>query len=201
MQLLNIGCGGTRPGAPWINIDNWEGGGGNPNEPNFVNHDCRNPLPFNDNSFDGAFASHLFEHLDAQAAKKLMEEVRRILVPGGLLCVGVPNGSYHRKVWMEDTRENSPRLFGEPIPDGDPVTNNLRRACFFHEHKQVFTEDSLWCHFVVAGFPSEGVQMFDPTVHQPDFRRGNFATICNRIPFTLFMEARKAEEGEVYKQP
>jgi len=201
MKLLNIGCGDTRPGPPWINIDNWEGGGGCLNEPNFIFHDCRNPLPFEDNSFDGAFASHLFEHLDAQAAKKLMEEVNRILIPGGLLCVGVPNGSYHRKVWPEDTRDQSPRLFGEEIPPGDPVTNNLRRACFFHEHKQVFTEDSLWCHFVVSGFPSQHVKLFNPLEWQPDERRGNFATICNRIPFTLFMEGVKAMPGEDYKRP
>lgn len=191
MKLLNIGCGHVRPGEPWINLDNWEGGGGDPGEPNFVFHDLRNKMPFGDNEFDGIFANHLFEHLDALKARECFEDCYRILVPGGLLCVGVPNASYHRQVWPEDTRENSMRLFGEEIPPGDPVTNNLRRALFFHEHRQIFTEDSLWCHFVVSGFPAQSVKLFDATAHQPDWRRGNFKTIANRIQYTLLMEGEK----------
>ena len=50
MKILNLGAGATRPiNDIWTNLDNWEGGGHEINEPNFVRHDLRKPLPFPDN--------------------------------------------------------------------------------------------------------------------------------------------------------
>lgn len=200
MKLLNLGCGFTRPGPPWINVDTLRTSFPEDRvmvdslnrEQNYLEHDLRTPLPFEADSVDGIFASHLLEHLDCQEAYKLLENCRRVLAPGGIICVGVPSAAYHRKVWPEDTRANSMRLFGEIIDDGDRDSkHNLGRALFFSQHKQVFSEDSLWCHFVMAGFAADKIKPFDPGAHHPDVRRGNFATISNRRLFTLFMEAEK----------
>ena len=68
MKLLNAGCGSQRPlNAEWTNLDDWEGGGHEIDEPNFVRHDMREPLLFEENTFDGVLLSHVIEHMDCQA--------------------------------------------------------------------------------------------------------------------------------------
>lgn len=46
-------------------------------------------LPFADNSFDVVFYHHVIEHVSDPAAS--LEEIWRILAPGGLIYVGTPN--------------------------------------------------------------------------------------------------------------
>lgn len=51
------------------------------------------PLPFRSESFDIAYASNLLEHmLDFRTALFLLEEMRRVVRRGGLICHRVPNG-------------------------------------------------------------------------------------------------------------
>jgi SAM-dependent methyltransferase len=57
---------------------------------NFLQHDVANPLPFADSSFSAVWCSEVLEHLfDPGFA---LEEMHRVLVPGGRLLVTVP---YH----------------------------------------------------------------------------------------------------------
>lgn len=51
-------------------------------------------LPFSDDSFDTVFYHHVIEHVSDPAAS--LEELFRVLVPGGLIYVGTPNR--HRAV-------------------------------------------------------------------------------------------------------
>lgn len=51
-------------------------------------------LPFADNSFDIVFYHHVIEHVSDP--EKSLDELQRILVPGGLIYVGTPNR--HRAV-------------------------------------------------------------------------------------------------------
>jgi len=99
VKIINLGCGGTRPqDSKWINVDNWEGGGHEINEPNFVRHDLRQRLPFDDNTFDGCLCSHVLEHMDCREAVKVMRDVLRVLKPGGVFLGRVPDASYLRSV-------------------------------------------------------------------------------------------------------
>lgn len=50
------------------------------------------PIPFADQSFDLTFASNLLEHmLDFQHALALVQEMKRVTRPDGLVCQRVPN--------------------------------------------------------------------------------------------------------------
>ena len=54
-------------------------------------HDLRHRFPFPKDSFDAAYGSHVLEHLDPDAAMRLLRECHRILRQGGLLRIVVPN--------------------------------------------------------------------------------------------------------------
>lgn len=55
----------------------------------FQQMDANAPLPFSDERFDAVYAIEVFEHLGRPY--EAMEEIRRILKPGGLLVFSVPN--------------------------------------------------------------------------------------------------------------
>ena len=54
-------------------------------------HDLRKPLPFADETFEAAYTSHTIEHLYFEQALNLLEEIYRVLAPGGILRVVVPD--------------------------------------------------------------------------------------------------------------
>ena len=83
-HLLNFGCGSALH-PEWINLDSSAAA------PDVVVHDLRRGLPFPSNSFDAAYGSHVLEHLEPDAASRLLRECHRILRPGGILRIVVPD--------------------------------------------------------------------------------------------------------------
>jgi predicted SAM-dependent methyltransferase len=80
---LNVGC-GTHFSREWTNLDLHSG-------PAVVAHDVRRPLPFPDHSFRAAYSSHLLEHLEPEVAGDLLAEMFRVLQPGGVIRIAVPD--------------------------------------------------------------------------------------------------------------
>jgi len=87
MLKLNIGC-GTDYKDGWINIDN-------NSDHNItkldLNWDLRNPLPFKDNSVDFIFNEHFFEHLTTDEAQITFKDLMRVLKPGGVMRIAMPD--------------------------------------------------------------------------------------------------------------
>ena len=54
-------------------------------------HDLREPLQFADNTFDAADATHVFEHLTPEEGRRFAGELYRVLKPGGVCRVSVPD--------------------------------------------------------------------------------------------------------------
>ncbi len=73
-------------------------------------HDITKGLPYEDNSFDGVYHSHVLEHLEPRDGEKLLDECFRVLRPNGVLRIVVPNLeqivtlylNYHREAWAGD---------------------------------------------------------------------------------------------------
>lgn len=81
---LNVGSGDHPAAAPWVNLDSFEG-----LAPDVVG-DARD-LPFDDESADAIYAGHLLEHLSLdEGVPQALGEFRRVLRPGGRLCVVGP---------------------------------------------------------------------------------------------------------------
>ncbi len=58
---------------------------------NITVYDIRKGLPFPTGSIEAVYHSHLLEHLDREMAKSFLSEVVRVLTPGGLHRIAVPD--------------------------------------------------------------------------------------------------------------
>lgn len=84
MRMLNIGCGSVFHSA-WHNIDMVS------SHPGVRACDITKGLPYPDGSFDVCYSSHVLEHLDRGQAKRFVDECRRVLKPGGVVRIVVPD--------------------------------------------------------------------------------------------------------------
>lgn len=211
MKLLNLACGGTRPqDEHWWNLDHLMGGVLQPGTPEYMNlsrepryvNFMLNPItkmPFDDGEFDGLLASHCVEHWDCHTAVSILADCRRILRPGGLLVVSVPDAEYFLKVYGQDKPENAVELFGEPISESWQP-NFFSYALFKEDHIQILTRPALACLLVKAGFPPYQVFNIEP---KPGFS-GCFwdkeplpeiLKIMNRRKFSVELAAIKSAEA------
>ncbi len=196
MRLLNVGCGATRPGEPWTNLDQLHDvlKPGTPErtnldlEKNYVNWDIALSLPFEEETFDGVLCSHVLEHFDCQDAVRIITRCRRVLKPEGIFVASVPDASYFLEVHDEDTREKAIDLFGEPICPEEPEHKSFfDYALFYWQHKQILTLDSMLCLLMKAGFTNiETV----PSNSQKEIVK-TIESIMNRRKFSLEMMAFK----------
>lgn len=78
-------------------------------------------LPFDDNSIDGAIAIHVLEHIQRWEARDTLAEWRRVLKPGAMLAIEVPELSRCCRNVLDnpDPRYGMWGLFGDPSYKND----------------------------------------------------------------------------------
>lgn len=107
-RRLNVGC-GRRFHTQWTNVDL------EPCDDQVVACDILHGLPFPENTFDAVYHSHVLEHLSPQDGQHLLEECYRVLKPGGVLRIVVPDLEQiaklyleaHQHAWTEEEREHA----------------------------------------------------------------------------------------------
>ncbi|MFX0199791.1 MAG: glycosyltransferase [Candidatus Hodarchaeota archaeon] len=98
MKLLNLGC-GTRFHPAWINVDIRCTG------PDVIPCDVRQGIPFIDDSFDAIYHSHLLEHFRKEDAHLFMRDCFRVLKPGGIIRVVVPDLEEIVRIYLKLLKE------------------------------------------------------------------------------------------------
>lgn len=84
MKKLNFGC-GTRIAAGWENIDFFA------QLPSVKAINLLRPLPYEDNTFDAVYSSHVLEHFSKKEATRILRECHRVLKSGGILRTVLPD--------------------------------------------------------------------------------------------------------------
>ena len=96
--MLNIGC-GSRYHKDWTNIDI------KPTDNDVIKFDLNDGLPFNNESFEVIYHSHVLEHLNRSSAENLMLECNRVLKKNGVLRVVVPDLEKKARLYLDSLNQ------------------------------------------------------------------------------------------------
>lgn len=182
---LNVGSGG-RGRSDWINFDV------SPQHADlYCTHDLRRPLPFADGTVRRILAEHVIEHLDFQDdVPKVFAEFHRVLQPGGIARVIVPDVERFARAYLANTPEHWQQLgFAEgrlPADMGTPM--EMLNHVFHQGGEHCFGWDFTTMEAVLnrAGFTKVMRQSYRQSVDselaidQP-----------NHAPYSLYVEAVK----------
>jgi predicted SAM-dependent methyltransferase len=82
--MLNLGCGKTFH-PDWVNVDFVS------SDANVISYDLTKGIPFSSETFDVVYHSHVLEHFTASQGDAFIKECFRLLKPGGILRIAVPD--------------------------------------------------------------------------------------------------------------
>lgn len=84
VNYLNVGC-GSKFHKAWVNVDM------SSNDPHVKSHNLLQGIPFPDDHFDAVYHSQVLEHFPKEKAAAFVRECLRVLKPGGIMRVVVPD--------------------------------------------------------------------------------------------------------------
>ncbi|MBN8592546.1 MAG: methyltransferase domain-containing protein [Anaerolineae bacterium] len=106
-------------------------------------------LPYADDTFDGVILSEILEHVDRDVDG--LKEVFRVLKPGGVVAVTVPNANY--PFWWDPINRTLESVFHTHIQHG-PL------AGIWANHVRLYTAEQLRSSVSAAGFAVEEERAF-----------------------------------------
>lgn len=136
MLKINLGCGWRDFGKDWTHID-----GGN--YPHLNSKDIIN-LPFEDNSVDLIYVSHVLEYFDRTEVINIINKWKNKLKPKGILRLAVPDFKNITKLYQENKIPLDSflgPLYGKMEMDGNTIY-----------HKTTYDFDSLKLVLSKCGF-------------------------------------------------
>jgi len=69
-------------------------------------------LPFDDNSVEEIWASHVLEHIEPARVQAVLKEWLRVLVPGAVAKVVIPDLDYACRAWLERKSGAQSMIYG-----------------------------------------------------------------------------------------
>ena len=135
--------------------------------------DITKKFPYADNTFNCAFSSHVLEHLYFNEAKHCLAEVHRVLIPGGVVRISIPDLDKCIQLYDPNNANEFSRAMYESTQKADK-----------NRHHWMYNEHSMREMLKSVGFSA---------VCRREFRVGicpDIEIIDNR-PDSLFMEAIK----------
>lgn len=181
---LNIGSGGMgKPG--WVNVDAIE------HPDTTFTQDLRAPIPLADGQARRVFAEHVLEHLTFEEELPFtLSEVYRVLEPGGVLRVIVPDARRFIEAYLSGDNARWRELGWdiESLPSDIYTPMHVVNHTFHQGGEHMFGYDFETLAWVLrrAGFSEVVHQSFgqsldpDLAIDQPDHRR-----------YSLYVDARK----------
>ena len=174
---LHLGCGeNLLPG--WINIDLLE-------QAADAQLDLREDWPFPNEAAEYIYSEHTLEHFDFPTdVRHFLAETMRVLQPGGLTEIGVPDTCWPLAAYRDETNEYW-RLSRQLWIPPEVVCDTQLDIINYHfrlqgEHRYAWDEETLTKELKKTGFVSIERTSFDPSFHLEARRHG-----------TLYMRARK----------
>ena len=151
---LHLGAGTHRPPG-WLNVDVL---GMAPD----LAWDLRRQLPFPDGAAEAVFLEHVLEHFTLAAGLDLLEECRRVVRPGGIVRVGVPDFGRYLQSYAGDG------AFVERLRPGRPTRLlAVGEVALGHGHLSVWDAETLELALRESGFPDARRRAFGESALSP----------------------------------
>jgi predicted SAM-dependent methyltransferase len=146
-------------------------------------------IPLNDESVEVLYTCHMLEHLDREEAHAFLKESKRVLQPGGILRVAVPDiraavSNYLESGDADQFIEDTHLTIAKPVTLRKKITHIITGA---RHHHWMYDEESLKRLLMAGGF--DNVMSLTPgntTISNP---KG--LNLYDRHPGTIYVEARK----------
>ncbi|HEU4703024.1 MAG TPA: methyltransferase domain-containing protein [Conexibacter sp.] len=167
---LHLGCGWAHK-PDWVNVDLFATSAD-------VVWDLRHGIPLPDNTVAAIFHEHMLEHLSLRDGHLLAQECLRVLAPGGVLRIGVPDAG----LCIDSYAGKADPDWAQSRPTGMLAV----QALFYeHGHQSMWDGETLTRALLAAGFADArrtdfGESWIEPPPDSQDRRDG-----------TLYAEARK----------
>ena len=142
----------------------------------FVHHDLVYGIPLADNMVDYIYSSHFLEHLSRQDGVSLAEEMFRVIKPGGIVRISVPDLAYAVSLYEQGYKEKM--LISYFFVEDDDS--------YFARHKYMYDFNMLSEMLIGAGFVN---------VRRCKVREGrtpDLDALDNRPEDSLFVEAERS---------
>jgi predicted SAM-dependent methyltransferase len=130
----------------------------------FVQVDISRPLPFAAASVDWVYAEHLLEHVTPDTAIGWLRELRRILVPGGLLRLSTPDLAIYARHYLDggpffaEHRERMREALAPAPPMPARPAFMVNQIFYFYGHRWIYDEAELRYALGAAGFDPDAVR-------------------------------------------
>jgi predicted SAM-dependent methyltransferase len=176
---LHLGCGSTKL-PRWVNVDLYGVGSGAD-----LYLDLLKALPFRNATVDAIFHEHVLEHFSYSEAMRLTKECSRVLKPGGVLRVGVPDfGAYARSY-----TQGSP--FIDEVRGGRPSPLlAMAEVVYDHGHRSAWDRETLQLFFTQAGLTCNTTECLGSSSDSP-----------SRRPESVYVEGMKPIGGHGSSEP
>lgn len=174
MIKLSVGCGDKDFGPGWEHIDA-------SHYPHVKSYDITR-LPYEDNTVDVIYASHVLEYFNLDEAVAVLKEWRRVLKSGGQLHLSVPDFKTMAELYLKEAVPLA-RLVG-------PLYGKMTSGNETVYHKQVYDWARLSDLLQICGFNRiepwqtnavDFKEIFDNFTGEPEVRDASQATINGRF--------------------
>lgn len=156
VKRLHIGCGWNHVDG-WLNADKFAA-----NADTYLN--AYKPFPFASNTFDKAFTEHMIEHLEVDKVRQFLQEIFRVLKPGGAFRVTCPDLELYANKYVqgddeffskvaqcvEGKRKKNPDLAWMVRGNGGAFMTGVVKN--FHKHKWMYDFNNLSACLADVGF-------------------------------------------------
>src|SRR4029077_1396695 len=117
----------------------------------FMQWDLANALPYDDQIVDLIFLSHVLEHFEYAAGKRLLVDCRRALKPDGMLRIAVPDAEKLLALYRADQLSTLQEICGNDHEGGEPI-QLLHELLYGGDHRAIYDQRTLARSLHEAGF-------------------------------------------------
>ena len=151
-KYIQIGC-GFQKFDNFDNLDFYNSSFSFWKKPKYIPHDFRYRLPFNDNSYEGAFSEHVVEHLYFEESKFLLKEICRVIKKNCIFRCTVPGLDIYIDNYINKKKD---KYFSEFTSGCDAI----RDLTCNYGHLSVWDEETLKRELLNAGFSTVKIYKF-----------------------------------------